>query len=339
MKEFSVLLTCSSFHAIGIVDTLKNNPENCRVSVYVANCNEEDLPPSSCCDGTFVVPKLTAPNYINHILFLCKEYSIDIIMPTSSLELVLMAKNKDLFNKHGVIVSVSSLESLSIANNKIKLWKHFKDVMPSQQVVFNVKEARDFIGRFESVCCKPADLYGGKGFAVIDDENSINTSLFHAYGKKHYISHEQLYEIVEKSPNGIILQEYHKGADYMVSVLAENGRVLYLCGYWGDVVEFGAVVKDRIADLPKAYEIAEMVVQRLGIDGNVGFDFIVKDDGTVLLLDVNLRINATLQFPAKAGCNLSYLRCKRLLGDTSMYKLNINRNLKMVKYFDSKYYE
>lgn len=61
MKEFSVLLTCSSFHAIGIVDTLKNNPENCRVSVYVANCNEEDLPPSSCCDGTFVVPKLTAP--------------------------------------------------------------------------------------------------------------------------------------------------------------------------------------------------------------------------------------------------------------------------------------
>lgn len=198
MKEFSVLLTCSSFHAIGIVDTLKNNPENCRVSVYVANCNEEDLPPSSCCDGTFVVPKLTAPNYINHILFLCKEYSIDIIMPTSSLELVLMAKNKDLFNKHGVIVSVSSLESLSIANNKIKLWKHFKDVMPSQQVVFNVKEARDFIGRFESVCCKPADLYGGKGFAVIDDENSINTSLFHAYGKKHYISHEQLYEIVEK---------------------------------------------------------------------------------------------------------------------------------------------
>ena len=82
-----------------------------------------------------------------------------------------------------------------------------------------------------------------------------------------------------------------------------------------------------------------MVVQRLGIDGNVGFDFIVKDDGTVLLLDVNLRINATLQFPAKAGCNLSYLRCKRLLGDTSMYKLNINRNLKMVKYFDSKYYE
>ena len=182
-------------------------------------------------------------------------------------------------------------------------------------------------------------MYGGKGFAVIDDENSINTSLFHAYGKKHYISHEQLYEIVEKSPNGIILQEYHKGADYMVSVLAENGRVLYLCGYWGDVVEFGAVVKGRIADLPKAYEIAEMVVQRLGIDGNVGFDFIVKDDGTVLLLDVNLRINATLQFPAKAGCNLSYLRCKRLLGDTSMYKLNINRNLKMVKYFDSKYYE
>ena len=66
MKNFNVLLTCCSIHVKEMIDCLKNNEDGVDIKVYVANSVAANLPPAELSDGNFVVPPISAPNYVEH---------------------------------------------------------------------------------------------------------------------------------------------------------------------------------------------------------------------------------------------------------------------------------
>ena len=78
--------------------------------------------------------------------------------------------------------------------------------------------------------------------------------------------------------------------------------------------------------------------EKLELDGNACFDFIILPSGRPLLLECNPRISATIPFIAKAGADLVYLRCKQLLGEPIDTNVSFDYGLKMVKYYDAHYY-
>lgn len=342
MKSFNVLLTCCSIHVKEVIDCLKNNEDGVEVKVYVANSVAVNLPPAELSDGNFVVPSVSAPNYIDTLISICKKYGISIIVPTATLELEIMARAKDVFMQHGIIVSVSSIESLLVANNKIALYGYYSDLMPKQIIPKNVSDIDTFAAMFKyknsSICCKVDNLCGGKGFAIVDDRKCNDTSLFNKFAENRYISLHDLKSIVSNGKNKVILQQRIDGLDYTVSVLAKEGVVTHICGYVGYMMAFGSIMYGEIKPNDKAYEIVEKIVAELGLDGNVAFDFILKKDGKVVLLEINPRINASLPFVRQAGCNMVYLRCKQLLGYDVPISYDITNGLKMKKFYDTRYY-
>lgn len=342
MKSFNVLLTCCSIHVKEVIDCLKNNEDGVPVKVYVANSVAANLPPAELSDGNFVVPSVSAPDYIDTLISICKKYGISIIMPTATLELEIMARAKDVFMQHGIIVSVSSIESLLVANNKIALYGCYSDLMPKQIIPKNVSDIDTFAVMFKyknsSICCKVDNLCGGKGFAIVDDRKCNDTSLFNKFAENRYISLHDLKSIVSNGKNKVILQQRIDGLDYTVSVLAKEGVVTHICGYVGYMMAFGSIMYGEIKPNDMAYEIVEKIVAELGLDGNVAFDFILKKDGKVVLLEINPRINASLPFVRQAGCNMVYLRCKQLLGYDVPISYDITNGLKMKKFYDTRYY-
>lgn len=342
MKSINVLLTCCSIHVKEVIDCLKNNEDRVDVKVYVANSVAANLPPEELSDGNFLVPSVTAPDYIETLISLCKKHDISIIVPTATLELEIMAHAKDLFMQHGIIVSVSSVDSLLIANNKIALYGCYADLMPKQIIPNGISDVDAFAAMFKyknsSICCKVDNLCGGKGFAVVDDKKSNDTSLFNKFGENRYISLHDLKSIVGKGKNRVILQQRIEGLDYTVSALANNGVVTHICGYVGYMMAFGSIMYGEIKANDMAYDIVKRIVAELGLDGNVAFDFILKKDGKVVLLEINPRINASLPFVRQAGCNMAYLRCKQLLGYEISSAYELISGLKMKKFYDTRYY-
>lgn len=340
MRPINILLTCSSFHAVGIIGCLKNNPDNAPVKVFVANCNASDLPPSEYCDCMYVVPRVNEEDYIPRLLDICKANSVDVIFPTSSRELEVMARNRNIFTQHGIKVAVASLEAVLVAGDKVKTWEKFSELMPRQVVANNAHDVLDFSHGVKNVCCKAVNLCGGQGFAVVDDKKCTDVSYFHACGKKHYINLWQLCHAVEQSSMPMILQEYHSGMDFSILAMAVNGKMTHCCGCYGTKLEFGAIIEGEIGMSPYAKEIAELVIKELGIDGIVGFDFILKSDGRALLIDINLRVTASAEFYAKAGVNIPWLQVCYLLGeDISKVECEIEYGLMMSKYFAANYYK
>lgn len=235
MKNFNVLLTCCSIHVKEVIDCLKNNEDGVDIKVYVANSVAANLPPAELSDGNFVVPPVSAPNYVETLISLCKEYDVSIIMPTATLELEIMARAKDKFEQNGILVSVSSIDSLLVANNKIALYSCYAGLMPKQIIPESVSDVDAFASMFKyknsSICCKVDSLCGGKGFAVVDDKKCNDTSLFNKFGENRYISLLDLKSIVDNGKNKVILQQRIEGLDYTVSALADKGVVTHICGY------------------------------------------------------------------------------------------------------------
>ena len=298
------------------------------------------LPPEGLADGAFIVPPVTDDNYIVTLLRLCKDYRIDILMPTATLELELMAEHKKLFEENGIKVAVSSFESLEVANNKVALYDKYNEYMPTEIVTSNPKEAELFynaVGGDGNMCCKLANLCGGKGFAIVDNTQCYNVSLFGKYGVPRYLSLKDLQHILTNGTE-VILQRHIKGNDYSVSVLADHGKILRIVGYVGYTMCFGSIMYGEIKKNDSAYALTEKIVADLQLDGNVAFDFIIKEDGTAVLLECNPRVNASISFVKEAGSNLIYLRCLQLLGYPIPQDYSVQYGLKMKKVYESRYY-
>lgn len=343
MKDFNVLFTCCGMHVKERIDSLRNNEDGTKVRIYAANCERDNLPPADMADGTYVVPRIYKPEYLPTILHICKSNDIHVIVPTVTLELEFMAKNKKFFEHEGIKVSVASPKALATANNKIKLHEAYGELMPKEITPTSFEEVERFkilLPKGSSLCCKLSNHCGGNGFAIVDDEKALDMTYYNKYCGNHYISTRQLKELIERREFKIIVQEFKHGYDYSVSVLTVRGTVTHICGYVGYQMSCGAIINGKIAYNRKAYEIATKICKDLELDGNACFDFRLSPNGDVTLLEINPRVNASLPFVQKAGCNMLYLRCKNLLGDYSDVKEvdHIKYGLRMKKYYDAKYY-
>lgn len=339
MRDFSVLMTSCSPRKTGIIHCLKDNGDGANVKVYCTNCDKNELPSLKDCDGTYLVPRNDSSEYINALLSICKELDIDILIPRLSSELETIASNIVLFEQIGVKVSVTNLVGLTISNNKVSLYERYYKLMPYQVMGVDSSTVREFANTHSSFCCKLPKSSGAAGFAIVDNHLCNDVNLFHAYGKKHYISVEHLCHIVDSQKINYILQDYISGKDYTVSLLADNGKVTHICGYIGHEMEYSCIMQGEIKTNEMAFEISRRIVSDLNLSGNIGIDFILKDNGDVLLLEVNPRMNATLPFVAKAGCNMPYLRCKQLLGyDITHEGQEVKEGLKMRKKYVAEYY-
>ena len=340
MRDFNVLITGCSRFSKEIIDCLKSNEDGVQVKVVGVDCNPNNLLRTNV-DYTYVVPRITDPAYIDTLIDICAKHDVKVILPYITSELGLISENKSKFDKCGIKVSVMDHETLTIANDKIKLQCNFPQFMPKQSIAKDVFAIQKFANEIgypkETFCCKLSDKCGGQGFAIVNDDKANDLSCIGVYDAKKYITFDHLCKLVEKSSATVMLQEYIEGYDYSVCFVADKGSILGMVGYIGYTMAFGAVMRGEIFKSEKAYRIAERVSKELCLDGNICMDFIIKDDDAKLL-EINPRINATIPFCAKAGINLPYMRCKQLLGEPIIHQDEPHYGLKMNKFYEAEYF-
>lgn len=338
----NVLITGCSRHSKEIVECLKSNYENRPVRVIAVDMNYNNILRYNT-DAQYIVPKSSEPNYIPALIDICKKEYVDIVVPYITSELLKMSQSKKEFENNGIKISVSDEKSIEILNDKIMIADKFKRYMPRQMVVTNKYDTEEALHHLnyphKPICVKIHNSCGGNGFAVVDDTKAYNLSLLNKRGIPPIISKDELIKYIEKSP--AILQEYITGKDndYSLCVLADNGKIVAYCGYYGYSIEYGAVCNGEISINEKAVEIAKDIVQKTKFSGNACFDYKIDSSNMPVLLECNPRINASLGFCNAAGLNLVYLQCKLLLGENiDVSQFSIKTGLKMRKFYESEYY-
>lgn len=324
LSDITVLITAAgNVFMPGTTACLINNGER-RVRLIGADMND-DPTILQMCDAYYPVPRGDDPQYIDVLLDICKKESVDVVLPIMSVELNGLAKNRAKFEAIGTKVSVSDEAALEIANDKLKLFDYMKNQgLPCAEykAVHSVEELEESAIQFgypeKRVCVKATNGSGSRGFRILDETRSRFHMYMHEKPSACYIRLREMKEILseaDKFPE-LLVMEYLPGNEYTVDLLADRGKVLYNCCRKSLGMENSIMLNSIVENNQQVLEICKAVTERLGLEGNIGFDLLERQDGTPFVVECNPRITAGIPVFRMAGVNLPYLNIKRLLGET-----------------------
>ena len=319
MREVTVLITaCGNVYMPGTTASIRNNGER-KIRLIGADMNHDDTI-LQMVDQYYQVPRGDDPNYAKVLLDICIKEHVDVVIPIMSAELVALAENEEMFRNAGATLSISNLESLKIANNKLALFEYMKanDIpVPKFWMVNSVEDvdaAIEHIG--VPVVFKTTEGSGSRGMRIIDPSKSRFDILFHEKPTSAYVTLQDFKETLQEGDMPPMLaMEYLPGHEYTVDMLCDNGKVLYNMCRRGLNVQTSIILDGVVEDKPEITNLCAQVAEKLKLTGNIGFDVKERADGTPVIMECNPRATAGVSEFTASGVNLLYLNIKRCLGE------------------------
>ena len=319
MRDVTVLITaCGNVYMPGTASSIKNNGER-NVRLIGADMNHDDTI-LQMFDQYYQVPRGDDPSYADAILDICRKEHVDVVIPIMSVELVTLAQNAEKFAEAGVALSVSDLEPLKIANDKLALLKFMQENgIPTARFcevncVEDVDKALETVG--VPVVFKTTEGSGSRGMRIIDPSKSRFVILFHEKPTSAYVTLQDFKETLQEGDMPQMLaMEYLPGHEYTVDMLCDKGKVLYSLCRRGLNVQTSIILDGIVEDKPEITNLCNQVAEKLKLTGNIGFDVKERADGTPVIMECNPRATAGVSEFAASGVNLLYLNIKRCLGE------------------------
>lgn len=323
LRPINVLLTgAGAPGAPSIIKCLRKNGER-EIRLVGVDMNERSNG-RRLVDVFYQVPAAKDEGYLDKVLSICEKEKIDVILPLVTRELLKYARSRALFAEHGVVVSVDEPGILRIINNKAELLLKMRELgmeTPEFRVVETADELEEAVAALgypqNAVCVKGAEGNGSRGVRIIDANKSLYDLFFNEKPNSMYISYRELMGVMRERASipRMLAMEYLPGQEYGVDALCESGRVLYMAGRYNYAVNSsipqGCILEAR----EEPFAIASEIIEKLGISGNINFDFIYDKNEKPRLIEINPRLSATIASYAPAGVNFPYLRIKQLLGE------------------------
>lgn len=264
-------------------------------------------------DGFYIVPLVHDKNYIPIILEICKEEKIDLLIPTIDDELPIFATNQERFQRLGVKIACSPLETALICNNKYKTYQFFlKNNIPTPKTYLLNGTEKDPPLPYPFII-KPRDGRGTFGFTRIRNKEEF-----------------MLYK------NGIpnpIAQEELRGKEFTIDVLCDfDGRVIAVIPRERMVVRAGVSDQGRTVKDWRLISYGTMIAQLLKIRGPANIQCFVDGD-SVMFTEVNPRFSGGIPLTIASGVDFPALLIRMAAGEKVEPRIgDFKENLTMLRY-------
>jgi len=327
-----------------IIKSLRIAPE--KLFIIGLDNNPNSIAPAFV-DKFYQSPMGDSPLYFNKLLSIAKKEKAKVILPLNTQELLNLASHVDDFEKIGVKISISPLESLEIANNKYNLIKVCEKLgipYPMAILVENFSEFQKAVLKMgypqKPVCIKPPVSNGQRGFRIIDNSKDELNLFLNQKPTQVIISLEQMSKMLEKAnpfPK-LMVMEYLPGEEYTVDILAKEGEPLVIIPRLREEIKMGVSFRATTVKEEKIIQYSALIVKELKLHGIVGLQFKKDENGVYKILESNPRLQGTNVISVASGVNLPYLAIKMLLGEKfTMPK--IKWGVKMIRYWDEIFYD
>lgn len=242
-------------------------------------------------------------NYIQHaadnneLLHSIKQIihrnNIDILLPSGFPLIRMFSDNKSDLTSAGVNVLVSDSESLDTANCKWKLAQFLKENNFPFPVTYHCEELGSHYNF--PLIVKPLSAWNGSGFMILKDDNDIQ-------------------DYINTNPRDSILQEFIKGEDYCVNILAFEGDVLAYTiqkGILPNSNRFKPNLGSKFLDNKDLISIVRGIIEKLFWTGVVNFDVRYNSESDeFLIIEMNPRFWGSVEASESVGVNFPYLMCQ-----------------------------
>ena len=269
-------------------------------------------------DEYVLTPNIYDESYISFLLRYCKEKSIDAILSLFDIDLPVLAKNKDLFEKEGIKVIVSDYNVTTICNDKWLTYEFLVKIGIKQTPSFlNIAEAKNAIAEgvvTYPLYIKPRWGMGSIGIYKVDTEEELDVlykklhrDIFNTYLK---------YESAIDRDACILIQQSIIGKEYGIEILNDlDGN--YVTTFAKRKIAMRSGETDIAETVnPSMFEsIGKRISEHLKHIANLDVDCFVDDNGEIYVLEMNCRFGGQYPFTHNAGVNTPLQIVKWLNGE------------------------
>jgi carbamoyl-phosphate synthase large subunit len=265
------------------------------------------------------IPKADDPHFAATVLSLCKERSIQIIMPLVTKELFAFARHQPQFEAAGIKVLISSEKAIEIANNKAACYHFLQEKGIAVPAFHIVSTAEAFVhAAFElghphqPFTFKPSVSNGSRGFRIVSDSLNEAEQLFQHKPYNTYITYAHALKILSSQPfPELLLSEFLPGEEFSVDCLAHHGKTVTAVPRLRTKMINGISVQGRFVQQKEVIEYCKEIIAAIGLHGNIGIQVKMNSAGQPLLLEINPRVQGTIVAGLGAGINLPLLAVKQ----------------------------
>lgn len=239
-------------------------------------------------DNYYIVPRITAPNYIDIILNICKKECVDAVLSLIDPELSLLAKNEEKFNASGVKIIGSSYELCERALDKMQMFYWL--------VEHNYNCAKSYVNKNDFF----KDLDSGKiSFPVF--VKPVRGSASIAISR---VEDKETLEILFKHSDNLMIQEFLQGQEIGADVYIDmiSGEVVSIFTKKKLLMRAGETDKAVSFKDKKLFELIEKFCKESGWRGQIDID-IFDIDGKYYISEVNPRFGGGYPHAYESGCN------------------------------------
>lgn len=269
-------------------------------------------------DKYYIVPRMTAPGYIDVILDICKKEKISGILSLIDPELSLLAEHADEFAEIGTTVVGSSYRLCEMSLDKIQMYQWLVEHGYKCAKSYMNKEAfyEDINTGFVTypVFVKPARGSASIAISKVYDKETLELLLLH--------------------DNGLMIQEFLNGQEIGADVYIDmiSGEVISIFTKKKIVMRAGETDKAVSFKDDKLFSLIEKFVTEAGYRGQIDID-IFEVNGEYYISEVNPRFGGGYPHAFECGCNHMELIKNNLEGKSNKIKIgNYETDIYMMKY-------
>lgn len=276
------------------------------------------------CDAFHAVPPPESPRYLGALLALCRREDVAAVLPQTTREVAVLAREREAFEAEGIRVVAAPAEAVEAGNDKAAVLRAFEALglpVPAYrraQSEADLAQAAAELGYPERpVVVKPPVSNGMRGLRVLR-EAAWDAERFLAEKPSGLeISLEELLRILRRGTAWpeLLVTDYLPGPEYSVDAFLGEHLEAALPRR-RDAIRSGIAFETTL--LPERDDLAEMALtagRHLGLRYAFGFQFKEDEAGRPRVLECNPRVQGTMVASLFGGLNAVWLAVREALGE------------------------
>lgn len=273
--------------------------------IIVAADMSKTAPAMAVADVACVVPDVFATGYVDHILRICQEKKVDLLISLNDIELPVLSPHRARFEEAGVRLLISDPKVIDICFDKYKTVQFCQEQRIRTPLTYlTLADAKKSLLRGElnfPVVVKPrwGSASIGLEFPVDMEELELAYQLVTHRVKRSILAEASKEDFLRS----VMIQEHIDGIEYGLDILNDfSGRCVQVYVKEKLAMRAGETDKSVLRDRPELEELGYRIGQVLGHIGNVDCDVFEKE-GKYFLLELNPRFGGGYPFSQMSGAN------------------------------------
>lgn len=288
-----------------------------------------DAPALQFCDYKYKTSKVGSVSYIDELLSICLKRNINLLVPLSDLEIILLTNYEETFKEIGTVIVSSPAKAAEICNDKWKTYSFCKDNL--------ICTAQTFLSKLDAIAALDLDQIK---FPLVVKPRYGSASIGISFAQSiadldRLIGHASLVSNnggLDEKYKETIIQEVLTGNEHGVDVFNDLDSN-YIATVAKRKLSMRAGETDKAMTVCNApfISVGRRISQLLRHTGNLDCDFFVDGD-SVKVLEMNLRFGGGYPFSHEAGANLVRALLLSARGQADQINVGYKNNLVFAKY-------